>query len=186
MKRDTGRMLCPFSVLVLLIILASCAGYHDTPVRDTFDIIENVPFYPQVEFQCGPASLAGVLGYYGTVVSPDDIAHDIFSRSAQGTLGMDLSLYAEKRNFSAHQYHGSLQDIKDTILKKHPLIILADYGFWALQQNHFMVVIGSSGDGVIVNSGKERHKYIANAELMRIWQRTKFWTLLITPQEQVR
>lgn len=184
-KRDTGVRPCPFSVLLVLLIAVSCAGYYNVHVPEPPDIIKNVPFYPREEYQCGPASLAGVLGYYGSTDSPDDVARDIFSRSARGTLGMDLASYAGKRDFRVSQYHGSLQDIRDNILHSQPLILLVDSGFWVLQKNHFMVVIGASGDGVIVNSGKEQHKYLSNADLLRIWRRTGFWTLLITPRKHV-
>ncbi len=48
-------------------------------------MIENVPFYPQETYQCGPASLAGVLNYWRIPEKPDDIAKDIFSENARGT-----------------------------------------------------------------------------------------------------
>ncbi|HLB02506.1 MAG TPA: C39 family peptidase, partial [Nitrospiria bacterium] len=39
--------------------------------------VEGVPFYPQKEYQCGPASLAAVLNYFGQAVSPEEIAEAI-------------------------------------------------------------------------------------------------------------
>jgi hypothetical protein len=68
--------------------------------------IENVPFYPLEDYQCGPASLAAVLSFQGMAVSPDDIAADIFSSKAKGTLGIDMVLYARGKGLSAEQYSG--------------------------------------------------------------------------------
>jgi ABC-type bacteriocin/lantibiotic exporter with double-glycine peptidase domain len=72
-----------------------------------------------------------------------------------------------------------LQDLKKNIDSGYPLIVLVDYGFWAVQANHFMVVVGYNEDGVIVNSGKDRGKFISEGDFIKTWEKTKFWTLLI-------
>jgi len=145
-------------------------------------MIQNVPFHPQEEFQCGPASLAGVLSHWNINVSPEEIASEIYSKSAKGTLTIDMVLYVEKRGLKARQYSGSLEDIKSKIDSGYPLIVLADEGFLVYQKNHFMVVIGYGGEGILVNSGREKHKFIAVKDFLRSWERTKFWTLWITPK----
>jgi hypothetical protein len=45
-----------------------------------------------------------------------------------------------------------------------------------------MVVTGYDESGVIVNSGKERQKFIASKDFLKSWRKTNFWTLLITPK----
>jgi predicted double-glycine peptidase len=143
--------------------------------------IQNVPFYPQEEYQCGPASLAGVLNYWGLEASPEEIAAEIYSKSAKGTLNIDMGLYVERRGLKARQYRGSFEDIKSKIDSGYPLIVLVDEGFLVYQKNHFMVVIGYGGEGILVNSGREQHKFIPVKDFLKSWERTKFWTLVITP-----
>jgi ABC-type bacteriocin/lantibiotic exporter with double-glycine peptidase domain len=145
-------------------------------------MIQNVPFHPQEEFQCGPASLAGVLNHWNIKVSPDEIASEIYSKSVKGTLNIDMGLYVERRGLKARQYHGSLEDIKRKIDSGYPLIVLVDEGFLVYQKNHFMVVIGYGGEGILSNSGREKHKFIPVKKFLKSWERTKFWTLLITPK----
>lgn len=144
-------------------------------------IIENVPFYPQETYQCGPASLAGVLNYWNIPVKPDDIAKDIFSENAKGTLSIDMVMYAQKKGLSAFQYKGSLEDLKKNIDAGCPLIVLVDYGISFYQANHFMVVVGYNENGVIVNSGKDNNIFIPNKDFLKIWERAGYWTLLIKP-----
>ena len=144
--------------------------------------IENVPFYPQEVYQCGPASMAGVLNYWGVNVSPEEIAAEIYSPSAKGTLTLDMILYAERKGLKANGYKGNLLNIKEKIDSGYPIIVLVDLGFWIYQQNHFMVVTGYDESGVIVNSGKEGQKFIASKDFLKSWRRTNFWTLLITPK----
>ncbi|MBW1677951.1 MAG: peptidase C39 family protein [Deltaproteobacteria bacterium] len=167
----------------VLPILFSCAGAPDVKESRTSQIIESVPFYPQEAYQCGPASLAGVLNYWQTGVSPEDIAGEIYSESAKGTLDIDMISYAERKGLKAMQYKGSVEDIKRNIDSGYPVIVLVDYGFWVYQQNHFMVVIGYNENGILANSGRDRLKFIPFRDFLKLWKRTDFWTMLINPKQ---
>jgi len=123
------------------------------------------------------------MNYWGVHVTPDEISKDIYSESAQGTLTIDMTLYAEKKRLKAQQYKSSIEDLKKNIESGHPVIVLVDYGFFLYQANHFLVIIGYNEDGIVVNSGKERNMFISEKDFIRIWEKTKFWTLLIKPNE---
>jgi ABC-type bacteriocin/lantibiotic exporter with double-glycine peptidase domain len=165
--------------IILLFLSASPAMTGDAPPRESCHVIENVPFYPQEAYQCGPASLAAVLNFCGIAVTPDDIAADIFSSKAKGTLGIDMVLYARGKGLSAEQYSGGPEDLKRNIDAGNPVIILVDYGFWVYQKSHFMVLLGYNEGGFIADSGKEHLKSIPQDELIRTWEKTKFWMLVI-------
>jgi ABC-type bacteriocin/lantibiotic exporter with double-glycine peptidase domain len=145
-------------------------------------LIDAVPFYEQEDHQCGPASLAGLLNFYGANVNPREIAEKIYSASARGTLDLDMVFYAERKGMSARQYRGSLEDLKKNIDAGTPLIILVDYGFLVYQKNHYMVVVGYSDTGIIVNSGKEHLKTIAANDLKGPWERAGYWTMTVAPK----
>jgi predicted double-glycine peptidase len=147
----------------------------------TARVIEGIPFFPQEEFQCGPASLAGVLNYYGLRMAPAEIAAEVFSPSARGTLDMDLVFYAQRKGMKAEQYSGNLEDLQGNLDSRRPLIVLIDQGFWVYQNHHFMVVVGYDERNIVVNSGKEEHKVIYRDAFLKNWERAKFWTLRITP-----
>jgi ABC-type bacteriocin/lantibiotic exporter with double-glycine peptidase domain len=151
----------------------------DIAESDQEHILENVPFYPQETYQCGPASLAGVLNYLGINITPDDIAEEIFSESARGTLNIDMVLYAQRKGLNAIQYKGSMEDLKKNVESGYPVIVLVDYGFSLYQVNHFMVVVGYNEHGVIVNSGKDKGKFISTEDFLKAWRKTNYWTLLI-------
>jgi predicted double-glycine peptidase len=168
-------------LLLFLSWLVSCVGISPPENRQVSHMIRNVPFYPQEKYQCGPASLAGVLNHWKINVSPEEIASEIYSKSARGTLNIDMALYVEKIGLKVRQYGGSFEDIRDKIDSGYPLIVLVDEGFLIYQKNHFMVVIGYGGEGIIVNSGREQGKFIPVRKFFRPWERTKFWTLVITP-----
>ena len=174
----------PFRLFLLLIPALLCFCVKALPVKgpETLRLIQNVPFYPQEAYQCGPASLAGVLNYWGLPVSPEVIAVEIYSQSAKGTLNVDLVLYAQEKGFKATPYSGSVENVKKNIDSGFPLIVLVDYGFWVYQQNHFMVILGYNEEGILANSGRDQHQFIPLRSFLKTWGRTKFWTLLITPK----
>ncbi len=182
MKRGPRFGWGPSLCFLLPILLFGCAGVSQNRESGTIRIIENVPFYPQEEYQCGPASLAGVLNYWGFNIPPAEIAAEIYSPKARGTLDLDMVLFAEKKGLKASQYRGSLEDLKRNIDSNQPLVVLVDEGFWVYQKDHYMVVVGYEEEGLIVNSGKERHQLLSLGRFLRSWERTNFWTLRITPK----
>lgn len=174
----SGKLRFHFLLLTFYFSL-SCTTISDIPKSTQTHIIENVPFYPQETYQCGPASLAGVLNYWKINVSPNDIVEEIYSKSAKGTLNIDMVLYAQGKGLNAIQYKGNMEDLKKNIGSGYPLIVLVDYGFSIYQVNHFMVVVGYNEHGVIVNSGKEMAKFMPEKDFIKAWERAGFWTLLI-------
>jgi len=145
-------------------------------------LIQKVPFFPQKDYQCGPDALAGVLNFWKVEETPSDIAKDIFSPSAQGTLTIDMIFYAQKKGLDALQYSGDIEDLKLKISLGYPLIVLVDYGFWVYRADHFMVVLGYNDDGVIANSGKSEKIFIKTDAFLNLWKKTNFWTLWIKPK----
>lgn len=187
--KDAGRQiwsacLPSFLFFCLIALLISCAGPESVIEYQSGQIIDGVPFFPQEEYQCGPASLAGVLGYLGMDITPDEISKDIFSKSAKGTLNIDMIIYPQKKGFVSEQYSGNMEDLREKIDSGYPLIVFVDYGFWVMQENHFMVVVGYNEYGIIANSGKDRHKFISTEDFIKTWERTKFWTLQIKKSKQ--
>jgi ABC-type bacteriocin/lantibiotic exporter with double-glycine peptidase domain len=174
----TGRLL--FLSLTLLFLF-SCAGTPHVEMSKVSQIIKNVPFYPQERYHCGPASLAGILNFWGVTVLPEEIAAEIYSKSARGTLTLDMIFYPEKRGLKVTQYEGSFEDIKKKIDTGYPLIVMVDNGFWIYHKEHFMVVLGYHENGLVVNSGKYQYKFIPLSDFLKSWKRTRYWTLLITP-----
>ncbi len=163
-------------------LLAACSTAPMQPGPGAV-IIENVPFYPQEDYQCGPASLAGVMNYRGMRITPEEAAKDIYSGSAKGTLSMDMLFYAQNKGLNAVQYAGNWDDLKAKIDGGQPLIVLVDYGFYLYQANHFMVIIGYNGNSVIANSGRAERAAFDKESFLKSWKRTNYWTLWIKPKQ---
>lgn len=169
------------SIILQCIFLFACATPGEIRDGGNIHMIDGVPFFAQEAYQCGPASLATVMNFWGIKVQPDEIAKEIFSESARGTLNIDMVSYPQRKGLLADQHIGTIEDLKKYIDAGYPAIVLVDYGFSLYQKNHFMVVKGYNERGVIVNSGIKRDKFIPEKDFMKTWEKTKFWTLVIKP-----
>jgi ABC-type bacteriocin/lantibiotic exporter with double-glycine peptidase domain len=166
-------------LMVIAVCMASCSSVQGIHESSTNTIIKDVPFYAQESYQCGPASLATVMNYLKVMVKPEEIAEDIYSKSAHGTLNLDMVFYARRKGLSALQYKGNLSDIHKNIADGNPLIVMVDYGFSFYEARHFMVIVGYNEAGIIVNSGKMKDHFIPEKEFLKTWEKTNYWTLLI-------
>jgi len=149
------------------------------PTNSNF--IDNVPFYPRPSGQCGPESLAAVLDFYGADQNPDQIAQAVYREDLQGTVGLDMVLFARNQGYQAVFFRGTIKDLIQAVDRGRPLIIMVDYGASRLVKSHYLVVIGYSPEGITVNSGRTRGQIIPWAEFPTKWARTDYWTLLIEP-----
>jgi len=187
-RTGVSHDLCILCLCVMLsFILISCTAADrfrapESPGALSYRLIEDVPFFPQSEFQCGPSSLAGVLGYYGRHVTPEQIAEKIFVEAVRGTLTIDMVLYARDMGFAAEWYSGDVQDLQENIDHNRPLIAMVDLGLGPVQKSHFLVVVGYEPRGVIVNSGASRHRLVSWNRFLHQWSRSSSWTLRIYPE----
>jgi predicted double-glycine peptidase len=173
---------------LLLCLVSSCStgSKEFSIIRPSQTvIIQEVPFFPQLDYQCGPASLAGVLSYYGDNVGPDEITESIYRENIRGTVSLDMVLYARNRGFASKWYKGNTDDIIRAVDRGNPVIVMIDLGFSLARVYHYMVITGYSFKGVIANTGTTPQKLISWERFMSQWEKTHNWTLLITPKEAV-
>lgn len=167
--------------LLLTLALTSCAmglprGF--IPPVDT-RTIAGVPFHAQEEYQCGPASLAGVLNFLGDPATPDEIAHAVFRPELRGSVSLDLALYPRGRGLSSRFWRGTVEDIMRNVDAGRPLVLMLDLGLGPVHTYHFLVAVGYAPQGLIANTGRREHALLPWAEVLRTWERADCWTLLV-------
>ncbi|WKZ33369.1 MAG: cysteine peptidase family C39 domain-containing protein [Thermodesulfobacteriota bacterium] len=175
---------------VLLLFISGCAPARDAvleslradPAAGAY--IEGVPFFPQDEYLCGPAALAGVMAFYGAEESMDGVAGAVYNEKLRGTLPMDLLVYARDRGFETSYYKGGFKDLSERVGKGEPLILFLNLGYDIYPVGHYIVAVGiREKDGVVLaHSGTEREKVYGMKELQKAWSRTGYSTLLVRPE----
>ncbi len=149
--------------------------------------IQGIPFFPQEEFQCGPAVLASVLSFFGYRTVPENISKAIYLEGIQGTITMDMgrfvARYAGDGRISVSELQGDLEVIRRDVSRGYPVIVFVDLGIWNIRKGHYMLIVGYDDvrGGIITYSGVERDKLIPYTRFMRTWERGGYWALRIIP-----
>ena len=147
--------------------------------------VNRVPFYPQTQYQCGPASLAAVLNYWGRDVTPDRIVKEIYRPPMKGILNADLWQYAKSQNLRATIEHGSWEFLERHVSLNRPVIAFVNFGLQQVPMGHFLVVVGldPNDKSVITYSGLNKDERIPYEGFKAAWEKTDYWSLLIEPNE---
>lgn len=200
-RRRERRVLQRCVILALLaaaLFAVGCAG----PARIQWPdpggapagvrLIDGIPFFPQDAYQCGPASLAMVLGWGGPTVSPEDLAGQVFTPSRKGSLQSAMIGAARRHDripflLSAPDTpdddspQGRLDALTDEIVAGNPVIVLQNLALGWFPVWHYAVVIGvdPTGDGLILHSGRIAHKVSPAGVFTRTWARSGYWAMLV-------
>ena len=176
---------------LLIVLPAGCTnGSRPTTAEEGARplYVKGVPFYPQLRYQCGPASLAAVLNYWGRAVSPDQIADAIYMPRLHGTLSLDLWQYARAQKLEADMQKGSIEALATFLQRNQPVIALLNLGYQWLPVGHFLVVVGldPATQTVITYSGREKDKHMSYREFLDAWAKTQYWMLVVKPPQEPR
>lgn len=175
--------------LFSLILLASCVSppqsaalLNETPAqfRDAV-VIPDVPFFPQEDYQCGPAALATVLGASQLRVSPEELVPLVYVPERQGSFQIEMVAAARSYGRLAYQLPPTLQAMFSEVSRGHPVLVMQNLGLDWYPQWHFAVVKGfdlQQGQ-VILNSALTEDYRLALTTFERTWARAEHWAVLV-------
>jgi tetratricopeptide (TPR) repeat protein len=147
--------------------------------------IESVPFYPQEEYQCGPASLAMALAWSGLEVKPAELTDMVYTASRQGSLQPAMIAGARRFGRLAYVISGTESLLRE-VAAGHPVIVLQNLGLSWIPLWHYAVVVGYDmrADKVILHSGINPRQKVIMRLFQHTWARSENWGLLVLkPQE---
>lgn len=107
--------------------------------------IEGVPDVRQVARQdCGAASLAMVLGYWGRTVTRDEISAANPPTPAKGLPAATLRDLARRQGLQAFLIPGQLGDLERELQRHHPVLVGVVKRYGRRAYAHYEVVVGMS------------------------------------------
>lgn len=175
----------PFLFLAALL-LGGCAIFPrgDWPqslqgIPDQHEIA-SVPFYPQDEYQCGPAALAMALAWSGLKVKPVDLTEKVYTASLHGSLQPAMIAGARRSGRLAYVIHGT-DELMREIASGHPVIVLQNRGLSWAPVWHYAVAIGYDlpRDEIILHSGLDARERTSMGVFQNTWARGENWGLLV-------
>ena len=104
--------------------------------------LEQVPFFPQSRYQCGPAALATVLATHGVDITPDSLVDQVYVPGLKGSLPEEITASARRYGMLAYPLAPALTNILTEVAHGHPVLVFQNLGLRRVPQRHFAVVIG--------------------------------------------
>jgi tetratricopeptide (TPR) repeat protein len=175
-----------------ILLLSGCAVFPrgDWPqgletVRPAMEIA-SVPFYPQDEYQCGPAALAMALAWSGLDVKPAELTDKVYTASLQGSLQPAMIAGARRSGRLAYVISGTDALIRE-IAAGHPVIVLQNLGLSWAPAWHYAVAVGYDipADEIILHTGLNARARHPMGVFQATWARAGHWGLLVLKPDQM-
>ena len=181
------------AVILPLVLIAGCAatgpvlsasGQGGIPTRVD---LEQTPFFPQVEYQCGPAALATVLSASGLPVVPADLVPEVYLPGRRGSLQPELLASARRRDRLPYELPPTSDAIVSQLAAGIPVLVLQKLGAGPWPGWHYAVVIGYDVEEQVflLRSGTERRLEMPAARFLATWDRADRWAIVVLQPGQM-
>lgn len=149
--------------------------------------LDEVPFFPQEDYQCGPAALATMLGQRGLSEEPDALRREVYLPGRQGSLQVELVAAARQRDLLVYPVAPRLEALLAEVAAGHPVLVLQNLAFDWYPRWHFAVLVGYdlSRQQLILRSGTTRRWLSDFASFDATWARGGRWAVLTLPADRL-
>ncbi len=147
--------------------------------------LTSVPFFPQVEYQCGPAALATTLAASGVAVTPDELVAQVYIPERKGSLQIEMLAAARRHGLVSYQLAPRFDDLLREIAAGTPVIVLQNLGF--MDGWHYAVAIGYDYERghLILRSGETERSVLPFALHEMAWKRSGYWAMVAMPPDRI-
>ena len=184
------------AVMALPWLLAGCAIWVPQTERLRSDWpsdlgpraeLDAVPYFPQKDYQCGPASLATAMNFSGVSVVPDDLVAAVYLPNRGGSLQVEMMAAPRRYGLVTWQLGPRFEDLLREVQAGTPVIAMQDYGLWPVPYWHYAVVVGYDRDSgkAVLRSGEKRRLEMPFAVLEYTWKESAYWAMVAVPPDRV-
>jgi tetratricopeptide (TPR) repeat protein len=183
-------------VFLLVVALGGCASLvpQTISLRDAWPAgvpeqveLGAVPFFPQEDYQCGPAALATTLVESGVKVSPQDLVAQVYIPERQGSLQVEMLAAPRRYGIVSYQLAPRLDDLLREVAAGNPVIVLQNNGFGPFPVWHYAVVIGYDyprGE-LYLRSGEKPRLSLPFTVLEYTWKKSNYWAMVALPPDRI-
>ena len=172
------------AIAALLAGLAGCAASPPLaagipPALPRTLELRDTPFFPQKEYQCGPAALATVLVASGVAIEPDALTPQVFLPGRHGSLQSELIGAARRNGRLAYVLPGTGDALLAELAEGRPVLLLQNLGVRRIPLWHYAVLIGYDVDRnvAVLRSGRHERQQVRWQHFARSWDRAGRWAI---------
>jgi hypothetical protein len=139
----------------------------------------DVPYLPQSEALCGGAAAAMVMRYWGARGVYAESFSDLV-RGDAGIRGEDLLRALAQRGWTARSFRGDPIVVREQLARRRPIVALLED---RPGRFHYVVLVAWPDGRVLLHDpARAPFRVLTDAEFIRAWERSGFWTLLVLPE----
>ena len=190
-----ARVATGLSSFLVLALLAGCAqlvpqtmalrtGWPAGVNQQTE--IAGVPFFPQDDFQCGPAALATALSHSGVATTPEALVDQVYLPARQGSLQIEMLAATRRHDRVSYLLAPRYSDLLREVAAGNPVIVLQEVGLM-LTEWHYAVVTGfdyPSGT-LFLRSGTRPRQEMPFTAFERTWMKSGYWAMVVTRPDRI-
>lgn len=171
------------ALLLVALALTGCVPPPQSPVDTDRAAAElaAVPFFPQEDYQCGPAALATVLQWSGVPATPETLAPALMIPARQGSLQIELLAQTRAQGRVPFLVPGELRALQAELDAGHPIVVLQNLALDWHPVWHYAVVVGidPATRTVVLRSGREQRHVVGWGVFDRTWARAERWGMVV-------
>ena len=181
------------ALLFSFVVLGACArapvvliGSAELPERVE---LEGVPFFPQDDYQCGPAALATMLAQRGVDTGPEQLVERVYLPSRKGSLQVEMVAAARAHDLLVYPVEPRLEALLVEVAAGNPVLVLQNLAFDRWPRWHFAVVVGYdlTTQTIVLRSGTTRRWKGSFRQFERSWAKGDRWArVTVTPDQLPR
>ena len=139
--------------------------------------LQQVPFYPQELYQCGPAALATILSHQGYEVAPKDLVEQVYLPEQEGSLPLEMVSTGRSFGLLAYRLEPELNHLLLQVEAGYPVLVFQNLGLESLPQWHFAVIVGFDlvRNELILRSATYREHRVDVKTFINTWERANRW-----------
>jgi Peptidase_C39 like family len=142
--------------------------------------LEATPFFPQREYQCGPAALATVLAATGVAVTPDELVSEVYLPGRRGSLQVEIAAATRTRGRLPYLLPPDESSLLAELAAGRPVLVLQKLGAGPWPGWHYAVLVGYDRvrHTVLLRSGTDRRLEMSARRFLWSWERGGRWALV--------
>jgi hypothetical protein len=148
--------------------------------------LAQVPFFPQDEYQCGPAALATAMNFSGVSISPEALVREVWLPSRRGSLQLEMLAAPRRHGLVSYRIEPRYGDLLREVAAGNPVVVLQDVGMM-LPEWHYAVVNGFDYESgtILLRSGLQRRQEMPFSYFERTWLAGSYWAMVVTTPDRI-